>query len=357
MPSPYRTAFTHGMAGSEKHLGRRAFLLAGGGAVVAAAGGALVRESDRGRAGPVDAVGLFAVDEAAELVPPSPLHTANGPQSFAFDDAGGHVYTLQVMPGGVRLADEEAALSGRERRLAGDMCVSVLTLSGAPAGHMYLRGFGHGVSMGVEPSGTEALLWVESDVDSRTGYGRAIARIPFREGAVLDSSSPDVRHHRPLPGSRQLHPAVDLEGSRVLVSHWTGNAHHYAVYRSDDFLDGRYEPVHTVADTALRDGEWVQGCALHGDHVYQLTGKGYTDEAGANPPSAGGDTFVSAIDVRTGEVTGRRKVTAAPGLNFREPEGVAVRSAAEPLLCVGFSVKTPTGRNLAVYACPVAATT
>ncbi|MFC9242810.1 signaling protein [Streptomyces sp. NPDC057136] len=343
------------MAGFRSHIGRRAVLFAGGGAVIAAVGGVSARVSGPDDGRPAGTVGLFAVDEAAELLPPSPLRTVNGPQSIAFDDERGHVYALQVMPGGLRLPDEKEPRSGRERRLAGDMCVSVLSLSGAAAGHMYLRGFGHGISMGVEPSGADVLLWVESDVDERTGYGRAVARVPFRDGAVLDSSSPAVRHHRPLPSSHQLHPAVDLAGRHVLVSHWSGDAHHYAVYRMDDFLDGRYEPLHTVADVALRDGEWVQGCALHGDHIYQLTGKGYTDEAGSNPPSAGGDTFVSAIEVRTGRVAGRRKVTVAPELHFREPEGIAVRTAPEPRLCMGFSVKTPERRDLAVYACPVRA--
>ncbi|MBT1102859.1 signaling protein [Streptomyces sp. Tu10] len=341
------------MTGTRNHISRRAVLLAGGGTAIAATGGVLTWVSGRENRVPTPAtVGLFAVDDAVALLPPSPLRTVSGPQSFAFDAAGDRVYALQVMADGLRLPDEEEPVSGHDRKMAGDMCVSVLSLSGRAAGHMYLRGFGHGVSMGVESSGEDVLLWVESDVDEGTGYGRAVARVPFRDGAVLDSSSSAVRHHRPLPGSRQLHPAFDPVDGRVLVSHWIGEAHHYAVYRTDDFLDGRYEPLHTVADGALRDGEWVQGCALHGNHIYQLTGKGYTDEAGANPPSGGGDTYVSALDVRTGEVAGRRKVTVAPELEYREPEGIAVRAAPEPQLCVGFSVKTPEHRRLAVYACP-----
>lgn len=352
-----RTAFTHGMTDTRNHIGRRAVLFAGGGAAIAATGGVLAWVSGREDRVPPPTVGMFAVDEAVALLPPSPLRTVSGPQSFAFDAAGDRVYALQVMADGLRLPDEEGPVSGRDRKMAGDMCVSVLSLSGSAAGHMYLRGFGHGVSMGVESSGGDVLLWVESDVDERTGYGRAVARVPFRDGAVLDSSSPAVRHHRPLPGSRQLHPAFDPVDGRVLVSHWIGEAHHYAVYRTDDFLDGRYKPLHTVADGALRDGEWVQGCVLHGNHIYQLTGKGYTDEAGANPPSGGGDTFVSALDVRTGEVAGRRKVTVAPELEYREPEGIAVRAAPESQLCVGFSVKTPERRRLAIYACPAPATT
>ncbi|WP_392673323.1 signaling protein [Streptomyces sp. LN785] len=344
------------MARTGSLIGRRALIVAGAGTAIAAAGGVLLPSGpdpdpqDDGR--PAGPVGLFDVSAASELLPPSPLHHASGPQSVSYGDGSGTVYALQVVPASVRLPDERRPLGGRARRLAGDLCVSVLSRSGAETGHMYLRGFGHGISFGVESSGGELLLWVESDVDPRTGYGRAVARIPFHDGVVLDSSSPRVRHHRPLPGSQQLHPTLDPAARRVLVSHWIGRTHHYTVYRTEDFVSGRYEPLHHVEDSALRDGETFQGCALHGDHIYQLTGQQYTDAAGGNPPSAGGNTFVSAIDVRSGRTVGRRKVTAGPRLNFREPEGIAVRPGPEARLCVAFSVKTPGRRELAVYACP-----
>ncbi|XIE80617.1 hypothetical protein AB6O49_27235 [Streptomyces sp. SBR177] len=42
-------------------------------------------------------------------------------------------------------------------------------------------------------------------------------------------------------------------------------------------------------------------------------------------------------------------MTTAQDLAFREPEGIAVRTAPEPLLCIGFSVKSPGRRNMALY--------
>lgn len=293
---------------------------------------------------------MFDIAAASELLAPTPLHDITGPQSLAFDDVHGHIYTLQVMQGGLRLPGERHALRASARRLNGDMCVTKLSASGATLGHMYLRGFGHGISFGVEPSGKKVLLWVEADAHPRTGYGRAVTRVRFRDGAVVDSSAPSVRHHRPLPGSKANHPALDLAGRRVLISHRAGKYHRYAVYRMSDFLGGHYAPVHTVRSSGLGKGERFQGCALLGGFVYQLTGHPYSDAAGDNPPGAGGNTYVSAIDLRTGEAAGRHRVTAAPGLPFREPEGIAVHRSGETELCVALSVEAPGRRHLTAYS-------
>ncbi|MDF6018116.1 signaling protein [Streptomyces sp. JH34] len=337
---------------SDRPVSRRALLLAGGGTVAAAtAAGVVLARREKQTPPPPGAVGLFDIDAAAELLRPTPLHDITGPQSIAFDEHG-RMYALQVMQGGIRLPDEERPASGKARRLAGDMCVTAYARGGAAAGHMYLRGFGHGISMGVEPSGDGPLLWVECDADTGTGYGRAVARVPFHHGTVLDSTSPSVRHHRPLPGSHRIHPAVDVAGGRVLLSHRAGRSQRYTVYALDDFLSGSYKPLADLRNHALRGGETLQGCAVHGDHIYQLTGTPYTDPEGANPPEGGGNTYVSAIDVRSGRTIGRRKVSVAPHLPFREPEGLAVRPGARPELCVAFSVKSGDRRNVAVYACP-----
>ncbi|MFD9854141.1 signaling protein [[Kitasatospora] papulosa] len=340
------------MAISDRPVSRRTLLLAGGGTVVTAtATGVVLGRREQQAPSPPGAVGPFDIDAAAELLRPTPLHNITGPQSIAFDEHG-RLYALQVMQGGVRLPDEERTMSGKARRLAGDMCVTAYNRAGSAARHMYLRGFGHGISMGVEPSGDGPLLWVESDADTGTGYGRAVARVPFRHGTVLDSTSPSVRHHRPLPRSHRIHPAVDVAGNRILLSHRAGRSPRYTVYALDEFLAGSYRPLFDGRNNALRLGETLQGCAVHGDHVYQLTGTPYTDPEGDNPPEDGGNTFVSAIDMRSGETGGRRKVSVALRLPFREPEGLAVRPGPRAELCVAFSVKSGVGRKVAVYACP-----
>ncbi|MFD9142066.1 hypothetical protein ACFVY7_14910 [[Kitasatospora] papulosa] len=143
-----------------------------------------------------------------------------------------------------------------------------------------------------------------------------------------------------------------MAGNRILLSHRAGRSPRYTVYALDEFLAGSYRPLFDGRNNALRLGETLQGCAVHGDHVYQLTGTPYTDPEGDNPPEDGGNTFVSAIDMRSGETAGRRKVSVALRLPFREPEGLAVRPGPRAELCVAFSVKFGVGRKVAVYACP-----
>ncbi|MEU0302575.1 signaling protein [Streptomyces sp. NPDC006175] len=332
-------------------MSRRAMLAGGSTVVAATVVGVAFGRGERHDPGPVGTVGSFDIDAATELLPPTPLHHTTGPQSIAFDEQG-RLFSLQVMQGGIRLADERRTMSGKARRLAGDMCVTAYRHGDAAPQHMYLRGFGHGISMGVEPSDTGPQLWVESDADERTGYGRAVARIPFRHDTVLDSASPAVRHHRPLPRSHRIHPAVDVAANRVLVSHRTGDAHRCTTYALDEFLSGSYRPLADLRNLALRDGETLQGCAVHEDLIYQLTGTPYTEAGGDNPPTGGGNTFVSAIDMRSGKTAGRRKVSVAPHLSFREPEGLAVHPGPDQGLCVAFSVKSGGRRRLAVYACP-----
>ncbi|MFB9512577.1 phage baseplate protein [Streptomyces purpureus] len=294
--------------------------------------------------------GVFDISTGTQVWPPTPLNDVTGPQSLAFDDVNRHVYVAQLAQGGLQLRGEDEALDAQARKRAGDMCVTKFSRSGEQLGTMYLRGFGHGISIGVEPDGTKARLWVESQASSRTGYGRSVARVRFRDGAVLDSSADAVEHHRPAPeGATRVHPAVDMATRRVLVSFWTGDEHRYSVHRMKDFLDGNYEPLHSVRNSAILEGETFQGCALHGDFIYQLTGNPYSKPGGRNPRSSGGNTFVSAIDLRTGNAAGREHVTVDPTLRFREPEGIAVRTSPEPLLCIGFSVKSPGRRNIALY--------
>ncbi|WP_328968047.1 phage baseplate protein [Streptomyces sp. NBC_00239] len=334
---------------------RRTILLAGGAVLTGLAGTGIIATAMRDEEQPEKEygthVGEFDMARSKEFLAPTSLYNKTGPQSFAFDDENQFVYTLQLIQGGIELPDERGALTTGSRREYGDMCVTRLDFDGKIRGHMYLRGFGHGISLGVEPTDGRTHLWVEGDAaGGKSGYGRTVTRVPFRDGSVLDSSDPDVRHQEPLPGALATHPALDLETRRVLVSFREGTERRYAIYPMDRFRKGAHGALHELPDVWQRDGESFQGCALYGDYIYQLTGSPYTDDEGENPPSDGGNTYVSAIDVQTGKRAGRQLVTAAPDLDFREPEGIAVSMAGgRPRLCVGFSVKSGDRRKLTVY--------
>ncbi|OKJ75267.1 phage baseplate protein [Streptomyces sp. CB02460] len=331
---------------------RRALWAAGAGAagvaLAAATGRACTRRPALRRAGDFD------LSEATEILAPSPLYHRTVAQSFAFDEERGDVYAAQIVQGGVRLPGETRAVTSAARSANGDLCVTRLSADGRRTGHMYLRGFGHGVSIGVEPHASGVLLWTESQAHPHTGYGRAIARFPFRDGAVLDTTDSRLRHHRPLPGSLANQPALDLVRGRVLVGHWAatgqGREQRYAVYGLDDFVRRRYEPLHVVRPAQLGPDETYQGCALHGDHVYQLTGDPYTGASDGNPPSSGGNVRVRAIRLTDGRTTEDVRVTIAADLAYREPEGLAVRRAGGPQLCTGFATGAAGDRQLAIHA-------
>ncbi|MFJ6937841.1 signaling protein [Streptomyces sp. NPDC101132] len=333
-------------------LSRRALLLTGGSAAVAVSGGLL---AGRLAGGPEESsrVGVFDAADTGEVLAPTRLAQTTVAQSFAFDDTRGEVYAVQLVQGGLRLPGERERFSSEVRARSGDLCVTRVPADGGDLQHMVLRGFGHGVSMGVQPTRSGVWLWTESDADPTTGYGRAVARIPFEPGAVLDSDDPAVRHHRPVPGSFANQPVYDAVEHRVMVAYQTArkpDRQWYAVYPADSFAAGRYEELYAVRQAGRKPDETFQGCALYGDHVYQVTGNEYTDGEGGNPRSSGGNTVLSAVDLRTGRVDGRAPVAAALSLPYREPEGLAVRVTDRPRLCVGFATGDSGDRRLTVHA-------
>lgn len=344
--------------GRQPKYSRRTVLTVGGAGAVALSGGfvgarVLSGPADDGK--PEASVGDFGLNASSRLLAPCRLRYGTVAQSFAFDDTRAEVYAAQLVGGGVRLPGERRRATSAERARHGDLCVNRLASDGTRTGWMILRGFGHGVSFAVEPTRSGVLLWTESQAHPRTGYGRAVTRFPFADGTVLDSTHPSLAHHRPVAGSIANQPSLDLSARRLMVGYWTVAAsgrreQWYAVHDMDRFLEGRYRPLHTVRQSGRGPEETFQGCVLHGDYVYQLSGTSYTAASGGNPPESGGDTRVGAIDVRDGRAAAARRTTVARALGHREPEGLAVRLTDGPLLCVGFATGSPRDRMFTVHA-------
>lgn len=258
-------------------------------------------------------------------------------QSFAFDDAHSRVYLVQRQNG----TDE----------LVGDLTLTQLSYSGVVTGYMVLNGFGHGVAIGVEPAGTDAYIWTETDANPDSGYGRAIARFRFSNGVSLSPTSGAVRVFRPVSGSTSNTVSVDTLNSRIGVRFRTSAGMQYRVYDLAAFKAGVFTPLHSFAQTGV-DGEVFQGWALYGDYVYQMTGTAYTSESGANPPSGHGNTFVTCVDVRNGALVQRSRTEAAYSLDFREPEGVAVQRTSPPRFVMGFASGVGGARKVSLYYKP-----
>ncbi|MET8868138.1 teichoic acid biosynthesis protein C [Nonomuraea sp. NPDC004580] len=241
-------------------------------------------------------------------------------QSFAFDNRNGHIYTLQVK-------------NGSGSNAAGDLCLTKLSLSGTILGHMYLMGFGHGVQCGVEPSGTSAYLWTETDgiPDGTSSRGTKLARFRFVDGRTLTPSSPELTKHEPIAGVRNVTCTIDPSTNRIVMRYNDNGTFRYAVYPLGQFTAGRYEPIFHVAQPGGLGT--FQGYAVYGNFAYMLDGTAYSD---SNPPP--GNAHVTCFDLRTGEQVQRARTEAGRSLDFREPEGMGIQIAAgRPRLCLGLA--------------------
>ncbi|WP_344497722.1 Teichoic acid biosynthesis protein C (Precursor) [Streptomyces enissocaesilis] len=296
-------------------------------------------------------------DERIDLAVPSkrwhwkkPLGHTTVLQSFAFDDSRQRLYVLQMMQGGIRLSGEPKAYTGTERRQRGDMCLNQLDLKGARLGRMYLLGHGHGVGMGVERDAAGATwIWTETDarVADSMAFGRGITRFRFVDRQVRRGSAGPTRH--PVEGSTANQPSVDMSRKRIAVRHRIGGKVRYRVFSLAHAVAGDFsKPLHDFAQAAAHPEPDIdfQGFALYGDYLYQLAGEPYGP---ANPPSGHGNTYVSCIDIRTGEPVQRTRTEAGYSLDHREPEGLAVRRTGKPRLCMGFASGEPGARRYSIY--------
>jgi hypothetical protein len=332
-------------------INRRAFVRAG---TAGLATSAFWTGASAAAASPTSSQPVFDLTAPAEqYVREKSLHHSTIMQSFAFDEVHHCIYAAQLMEGGVQLADESAPVSGGDRSAHGDLCLTRLGPGGDDRGHMFLRGFGHGASIGVEPHAAASFIWVEADANPESGYGTAVARVPFIDGAVLDSDSWLVHKLYVVPGSTSNRPAVDARGGRLLVQYMLGESdYRYRVLDLDAAKWGRVDPLYDIPRIGMAATETPQGLALLGDHVYQMTGTHYTDESGANPPSGHGDTYLSTVHLPSARVLQRTRTEAAYSLDYREPEGLAIQLSPHPRLYMGFASGVAGDRRYTLYYKP-----
>ncbi|MFG2355541.1 Tat pathway signal sequence domain protein [Streptomyces sp. NPDC048521] len=248
-------------------------------------------------------------------------------QSFAFDNANKHLYTAQLVQGGRVLPGETQAVSGTDRSKNGDLCITRLDWQGYIIGRMYLKGFGHGVSIGVEPSGNSAYLWTECDSvpdSENNGYGTKIARFKFANGTVIQPDSPQVTRYTPVPGSDHNTVAIDPVTNRIVHRHRISGTWKYSLYDLATFKAGTFTPLATVTQPSVLTGPTFQGYTSMGQYLYTLDGTAYTYDADGNRTSTS-NTYVTSIDWNTGTVYERRLSKAGESLFYREPEGLAIQ--------------------------------
>jgi hypothetical protein len=249
------------------------------------------------------------------------------PQSFAFDDVNGFLYALQV-------EGTNAAGSFAEHSRRGDLTLTKLTPDGRTiAGHMTLRGFGHGVALGVEPDGREVFLWTEVDSqpnDAGVGRGTRLGRFRFESGTTLETASPRLEKFDLVPGARTCTPSIDFAHGRLALRHVRDGEMRVTLYELSAVKAGRGQPLRDIS-LEFPFGT-AQGWCTYGSFVYVLAGLAYGP---ANPPP--GNATVWCLDWNTGAIVDRQPVRALADLVYREPEGLAVQARdGAPRLCVGF---------------------
>jgi hypothetical protein len=266
------------------------------------------------------------------------LHEGTVLQSFAFDEAHQHLYVLQLAEGGAE---------------SGDLCLNRLDYEGALLGHMHLKGFGHGVSMGVQ-NADDGEVWIWTEAAAENGYGQGVTRFRFFDGATRTGE--DVAVRKPIAGSTNNQPSVCMASRRVAIRYRLDGEPRYRIWDLDAFVARDYaDPIADLAQTGLHPDPAIpfQGYALYGDHLYQLAGSAY--DPVTNPPAGHGNAYLSCLDIRTGELVQRERTEAGYSLDYREPEGVAVRHGGTPWLCMGLASGAKGARRFSLYYKPLSA--
>ncbi|MFI8520645.1 hypothetical protein ACIGEZ_22890 [Streptomyces sp. NPDC085481] len=293
-------------------------------------------------AGQIDIAG-----PVGKLLHRRPLKNETVMQSFGIDPVSGDIYVLQIMEGGVQLSGESAPVPWATRLTDGDLCLTRLSPAGAITGYMYLRGFGHGVNLGVDNRNGAVWLWTEtaSSPNSRNeGFGTAVTSFPFASGTVVDyGSSAHTPPFKPDPAARGVTPTIDRSAGELVLRFNLGGVMTFDRYDLAKATAGEWERLQRLSVTLPPEGVDFQGYASHNGVLYTLQGQGLSKVP------LPGNTYITAIEWATGAVLDRQHITAGPGLEHREAEGMTVTvQDGVPHLHFGFACEDPGPRTCTI---------
>ncbi|HEY5990761.1 MAG TPA: hypothetical protein VIV12_30850, partial [Streptosporangiaceae bacterium] len=225
----------------------------------------------------------------------------------------------------------------------GGLTLTMVSPGGERLGHMFLRGFGHGISLGVERRLTGLWVWTEvlsrEDPETGKGFGTAVARFRWRPGRTVTPQSRGVRVFRPVGAAEHVTPHLDLPRGLVAVRYRQNGAARVARHRLADFRRGDYAPL-TITTEPPHEGVG-QGWAVAGETLWRLEGEAY----GPSNPSPG-NTVITRYGL-DGTVAAKSPCNIAAALSWREPEGLLVRDGE---LLVGFASGPHGDRRANIYA-------
>jgi hypothetical protein len=277
-------------------------------------------------------------------------------QSFGFDHINQRIYVVQCT------GAEYDGVSATQHGYQGDLTVSQLDYSGNLLGYMYLQRCGHGVQIGVQPtgSGSAPWIWVEYDcpiITSGDTWGTRLMRFQWANTEVIHYGDSTVHQHTPVANSTNNTCNIDPVYNRLILRFITNGVMQYAIYNLQDVINDVYTPIlGPFAQPALVDNSGnalpaFQGYCLLGEYLYMLSGDAASQTV---CPGAQGATpvWVTCFNVNTQQVT--QRVSCDPGysIGFREPEGMAIYldssgSASSARMMMGLGGYPSTG----TYAC------
>lgn len=260
------------------------------------------------------------------------LHDATVLQGFTFDNVNRRLFTSQVRSGAVANS--------------GDMCITQLDFDGNELGYMYLLGFGHGVSIGVEAVGSSSYLWTETNADSG-GYGKDLARFKFVSGTTISSTSSGVSVFHPVAAAVQHTCAVDPLNNNLIVRYdLPGDVKRVAVYNLTEAASNVWTAAVDFAQPDLGTiSSTFQGYTAYGEYLYCLTGTSYDDSPTLN-------SQVTSVNMNTGLIAQGPVITKAGStLAYREPEGMAIyqTEAGETRLFLGMASSETSPRLANIF--------
>ncbi|MFE7132735.1 teichoic acid biosynthesis protein C [Streptomyces sp. NPDC057638] len=296
-------------------------------------------------------------------------------QSLAFDNAHNRVYIAQVMNGSTTNELGHVTITELTWR------TNQPTPGYVQTGHMYLHGFGHVVSIGVEPVGPDSYLWTEVDsvpiVDAKgnkSGRGVRICRFKFEafgpNDTPIPNNSPKLQKFTPVPGSIINTVNIDPVYGRLVHRFELDGKMRYRVHDLakarqgiwDDYVADIQQPSPTFA--AKYGKPDFQGYAVAGSWLYLLYGNAYehkqnTDNNDATDPVIvsplnEGNTHLVSVNLLTGDIDTTFHTKAGVTLTFREPEGLSIRvpdptKPEEFQVAMGFACGTSGARTVSIY--------
>lgn len=243
-------------------------------------------------------------------------------QAVGFDGLG-YFYVTQLIKGGVQFPDEPAPLTFAQRRSSGDFAINKYTLDGNLIDVMYVRGAGHGVTLAFERNTNR--IWIDADASS-SGFGRALARITFTSGAVLDSlvNTEVFRPFGPASGSHGVSASIDpvfgkFSIRRTFPDPDNGFDRRYYLYELSDAVQGIFSRPLATVDQRANDGVTpdsigtFQGHQSYDKFFYTLDGD----------PLAN-NIYITSLSWDTGETIDRQFISDRQDLYYREPEGITL---------------------------------